>query len=741
MNRVTRQSRRGRGVRSRCSFRTLGRALQNSFHVGDLHHVEPSLNSVTGPAGTTRLEPKVMQVLVCLAAQAGQVVPKEHLMRTVWPDTFVGDDVLTRCISELRRVFGDDVKEPRFIQTVPKSGYRLIAGVSSRAVQGLAVPGQDAAKEAVPAVAQATRNRLVLILVGVVLLIGIAVGGWWVASTRRGPGGPLRQPTLMQLTANLPDVPVTSARISPDGKHLAYADPTGIQVRVIDTGETQRIADTRGMDVYAWGGDGTRIRAAACGTATCTGWDLSLVGGTRRRSGAGWPVTDAVISTPDGSRLLRIPGSSRALSVDLLDGSAPRHLIDLGPNGSATWSADGERVLFTRGPSLSEVESIPLAGGSSSVVFKAPGGQRIADTGLQLPDGRLLTVLTDVETSAVAVWEVLIDGGSGAARGSPRRLTELRPPGSYLGRFSIGVRSELRLPSASSDGKRVVIKSDLSHGNIFVARFDERHGRLLDTPRRLTSDERGSYVGAWTPDGERILFNQGQSGSHDIFMQRLDADSAEPLVVGPGHQVLPRMSSDGQWVLFQEPVGTEGSRIMRVPLAGGRPEQVLATTGVVWPRCAVRGPCVLFEQDRDRWVVSSLDPVRGKGDRLGSLPFNTRGEDLSPDGKAVALVVEGAGSMNRIRIYSLRGEPQSDVVVKDATALANLDWSGTGAGFFSTNRTTRGSELLFIRLDGTSHVLWSQQGVPIAAIPSPDGTRLAIAGWTRQSNVWMLTDF
>ena len=157
--------------------------------------------------------------------------------------------------------------------------------------------------------------------------------------------------------------------------------PTGIQVRVIDTGETQRIADTRGMDVYAWSGDGTRIRAAACDTATCTGWDLSVVGGTRRRSGAVWPVTDAVISTPDGSRLLRIAGSSRDLSVDPLDGSAPRHLVDLGPNGSATWSADGERVLFTRGPALSAVESIPLAGGSSSVVFKAPDGQRIADTG------------------------------------------------------------------------------------------------------------------------------------------------------------------------------------------------------------------------------------------------------------------------------------------------------------------------------------------------------------------------
>jgi DNA-binding winged helix-turn-helix (wHTH) protein len=96
--------------------------LQNTFRIGESHYIEPSLNSVTGPAGAIRLEPKVMQVLVCLAENAGEVVSKERLMRSVWRDAFVGDDVLPRCISELPRVFGDDAKEPRFIQTIPKNG-------------------------------------------------------------------------------------------------------------------------------------------------------------------------------------------------------------------------------------------------------------------------------------------------------------------------------------------------------------------------------------------------------------------------------------------------------------------------------------------------------------------------------------------------------------------------------------------------------------------------------------------
>jgi TolB-like protein/DNA-binding winged helix-turn-helix (wHTH) protein/Tfp pilus assembly protein PilF len=95
----------------------------------------PSLNSVSCDGTTVRLEPKVMEVLVCLAAHPGETLPKDELIRAVWANTFVGDDVLVRSISELRRALEDDAKEPRFIQTIPKRGYRLVAPVV--AVNGL----------------------------------------------------------------------------------------------------------------------------------------------------------------------------------------------------------------------------------------------------------------------------------------------------------------------------------------------------------------------------------------------------------------------------------------------------------------------------------------------------------------------------------------------------------------------------------------------------------------------------
>jgi TolB-like protein/DNA-binding winged helix-turn-helix (wHTH) protein/Tfp pilus assembly protein PilF len=100
----------------------------NQFYLGTWL-VEVPLNRVHGNGKTLQLEPKMMQVLVCLAEAAGDVVKKGDLMRCVWSDTFVTDDALTRVISELRKTFEDDARQPTFIETIPKSGYRLLVPV------------------------------------------------------------------------------------------------------------------------------------------------------------------------------------------------------------------------------------------------------------------------------------------------------------------------------------------------------------------------------------------------------------------------------------------------------------------------------------------------------------------------------------------------------------------------------------------------------------------------------------
>jgi DNA-binding winged helix-turn-helix (wHTH) protein len=104
--------------------------VQGDFRIDDWL-IQPQINSVEKEGKTWHLEPKVMQVLLHLASHPNEVLSKDRLLEAVWHNTFVGDDVLVRCISEIRYVFGDDPKSSRVIQTIPKGGYRLIAEVKT----------------------------------------------------------------------------------------------------------------------------------------------------------------------------------------------------------------------------------------------------------------------------------------------------------------------------------------------------------------------------------------------------------------------------------------------------------------------------------------------------------------------------------------------------------------------------------------------------------------------------------
>jgi len=108
-----------------------------------------------------------MEVLVCLAQNAGAPVSKEKLLQAVWPHTFVTEDVLTRSISELRRVFEDDVREPQIIETIPKRGYRLLPQVTL-----IQPPTASSAPSSAPAVARPRYSTYAAITAGVLLLLG-----------------------------------------------------------------------------------------------------------------------------------------------------------------------------------------------------------------------------------------------------------------------------------------------------------------------------------------------------------------------------------------------------------------------------------------------------------------------------------------------------------------------------------------------------------------------------------------
>lgn len=102
--------------------------LPRDFYAGEWL-VIPSRLRIERNGESQSIEPKVMDLLVLLASRPGEVVTHDEILSRLWPGVIVGDDTLARCVSKLRRAFGDDPKSPSYVETVSKRGYRLIAAI------------------------------------------------------------------------------------------------------------------------------------------------------------------------------------------------------------------------------------------------------------------------------------------------------------------------------------------------------------------------------------------------------------------------------------------------------------------------------------------------------------------------------------------------------------------------------------------------------------------------------------
>ena len=101
---------------------------RGEFEIGDWS-VQPALCRMSRGGTTLRLRPQLMDLLVCLASQPGRTITRDQLFATLWSGQFVAETGLARCVAELRQALGDSAQGARFIETVPKRGYRLVAAV------------------------------------------------------------------------------------------------------------------------------------------------------------------------------------------------------------------------------------------------------------------------------------------------------------------------------------------------------------------------------------------------------------------------------------------------------------------------------------------------------------------------------------------------------------------------------------------------------------------------------------
>jgi DNA-binding winged helix-turn-helix (wHTH) protein len=122
----------------------LGGDGASDFRLGDWL-VQPGLCRISHDGRTVHLRPKVMEVLACLAGSAGKMVTRQALIDTVWAREFISDSALARAVFELRRALGDDDAMPRYVETIAKRGYRLVAPVTPAGEPAGAAAGGAAA--------------------------------------------------------------------------------------------------------------------------------------------------------------------------------------------------------------------------------------------------------------------------------------------------------------------------------------------------------------------------------------------------------------------------------------------------------------------------------------------------------------------------------------------------------------------------------------------------------------------
>ncbi len=166
-------------------------AEQADFTVGDAR-VCPATRTITGPGGTTQVEPRVMQVLIVLAEAAGGVVTRETLLERCWGGVFVGDDSLNRAIAGVRRI-GSGIAAGSFqIETVPRTGYRLTE---------IRSPDTASADEPLPSRSNVTRRW---VAVGGLAAAAGGLAFWMTRPSQPDPAARLIEQSRLAMRAGTP---------------------------------------------------------------------------------------------------------------------------------------------------------------------------------------------------------------------------------------------------------------------------------------------------------------------------------------------------------------------------------------------------------------------------------------------------------------------------------------------------------------------------------------------------------
>lgn len=574
------------------------------FALGDWQVDAPGNRLLRG-SEVRPLRHKAMALLVLLARHPGRTVTRDEIIDAIWDgNRFVAPKAINTAVWTLRQALDDDTESPRYVQTIAKKGYRLIAPVRAVQAPDAAWPDDASAPSLQPPPRRRrfTSARPALLVAGVALLALAGVEAWQALSSR-DDARPL--PTARPLT-HTPGHEYLG-RLSPDGRWLAFGWWQGQGVGQLhlreaddlDARPLQVSADAGEVQGLAWSPDSRAVAfVASAAGGRCSVWLYTLADRARRELARCTPLfTPTVDWSPDGRWIVFTAEADGAGGLFLVapDGQGLRRLTTAPPAAMAdhqpAWSPDGQRVAFARQDP---------ADGTRDLYETTLDGQvsRLSTLRLHLLHGLSYTAdgqdlvfsTTRQDTRQLLRWQraaaravpLGLEGSAPSLAADGRLVYALLRSHVSIARLAWGAPGPERvIGSVSSDrspdwhaasGRTVFVSRRGGHPELWLAEPPGGGGTVVHSERALTHIEGSVAAPAWSPGGDRVAFlgNCGPGRRHGLCVLDLASGAITPLAADAasyGRPVWhPRrddvwVSSDrgGRWQVWRFAAGVRGA--------------------------------------------------------------------------------------------------------------------------------------------------------------------------------------
>lgn len=655
------------------------------------------------------LTPKVFDTLLILVENSGQIVEKEELMKRLWPDSFVEEANIAFNIQQLRKSLSDDARNPSYIGTVARRGYRFIANVEAVSRDNSQTADQDArrfetsdvlspdtgnglisqieAQESRPAVNSASENQFstaeknigviaaadaastsvskrftTLAAATVIVLAGVGLVFWqFSTASNRSPGEGKRDGRFaLALPLKLEKLTASGqsrqAAISTDGKYLAYTqtneNKSRIWLRQLVTNTNVEIVPATGVVfglAFANSGEYLYFVRGDPGTAL---YRVSLLGG----------VAAKIVDKLEGNFSISFDDSQIAFirQVTHPDGLREYCLIIVNADGT------GERVLFV-GTYPNKLD-VPVWSPDDRAIIcsygnSSGGGQTEGIVEVRLADGMKKELCSDrfFHVSKMA-WLPDRNGLIMSARKNFEDNTELwrvSYPGMETTQITDGLASYLDL-SIAVGADKAVASQGTPISDIWVGSSHE--------PRNLKKITQAMDKLCWTSNGW-LIYSSAASGNGDLWIMRPDGTDQRQLTVGAPVDFRPAVTPEDRYIVFVSN-RTGAFQIWRMNIDGSNQVPLTTGAGKDHPAVSRDGKWVLYNMTDD-WHLWRVPIDGGEPVRVTDYPASY--PSVSPDGKMIACMGRNEPKLG-LSILILRSD--------DGRLLKRIEFTGGGFSGF-----------------------------------------------------------